>query len=142
MNQSNNERPIPVRAAIPLSISVLAERFLVCQLPPESPVPAWALQRTFFSVVRTDDELSIVADEDTAIPEKAACERGWRALKIEGKLDFALTGVLASVLDPLAAAKIGIFAISTFNTDYVLVKQEALAPAVAVLRAAGHTVSE
>jgi hypothetical protein len=100
------------------------------------------LQGKFFSLVRTEDELSIVADEDAAIPEQAACERGWRALKVAGKLDFALTGVLVSILAPLAAEKISVFAFSTFDTDYVLVKQTALAAAMAVLRAAGHEVSE
>ena len=69
-------------------------------------------------------------------------ERGWRALRVAGTIDFALTGILASILSPLGAAKVSIFAVSTFDTDCVLVHAYALAPAIAALRAAGHRVAE
>jgi len=88
-------------------------------------------------VVRTGDELSIVCAEDR-IPDGVRAERGWLALKLEGPFPFVMTGVLASFLQPLAEAEIPIFAISTFDTDYVLIKPEHLEAAVEALGAAGH----
>ena len=98
----------------------------------------WATGR-FVSITRTSDELSIVCAERD-VPLGVKVDRGWRALKIEGPLDLSLTGVLASIAVPLAEAKINIFAISTFDTDYVLVKADRVAEAIGVLRNAGHYV--
>lgn len=135
------EPAMPDAAPHSLRLSLLAGRFAVCRLGPDDAVPAWALTDAFFSVTRTAEELSLVVDED-AVPASVSCEFGFRALKLEGPFPFSLTGVLASVLDPLAAAQISIFAISTFDTDYVLVRQEALAAALAALRAAHHKVPD
>jgi uncharacterized protein len=88
-------------------------------------------------VVRTRDELSIVCSEDR-VPDGVRAERGWLALKLEGPFPFSVTGVLASFLQPLAEARISIFAISTFDTDYVLIKRENLDQSEVVLGAAGH----
>jgi len=93
----------------------------------------------FFSVTRTHEELSIVCPE-SVIPVDVKQESGWRMLKVEGPLEFGLTGVLASIATPLAQAGISIFSIATFNTDYVLVKDALVAEAVKALHAAGHTV--
>jgi hypothetical protein len=90
--------------------------------------------------VRTPTELSIVCDE-TWVPRDVRAERGFRALVIDGALDFALTGILASVTGPLAEAAISLFAFSTYDTDYVMVKEEQLDAAVAALRAAGLRVA-
>ena len=109
----------------------------MCQLACDDGVPAWALEGGFFCVVRTPEELSIVCTEDRA-PEGARAERGWVALKLEGPFPFSMTGVLASFVQPLAEAQIPIFAISTFDIDYVLVKREFVERAVAALAAAGH----
>jgi hypothetical protein len=118
------------------------ERLAVCRFASDARVPAWALEGGFFCVVRTRDELSIVCREDVCtedrIPDGALAERGWMALKLEGPFPFSMTGVLASFLQPLAEARIPIFAISTFDTDYVLIKRENLEQAVAALAAAGH----
>jgi len=123
------------------------EALAVCRFPSDACVPAWALEGGFFCVVRTRDELSIVCDEDACtevicrearVPDAALAERGWLALKLEGPFPFSMTGVLASFLQPLAEAQIPIFAISTFDTDYVLIKRENLEQAVAALGAAGH----
>jgi hypothetical protein len=122
-----------------LSLTVVAESFSVCRLAACDPIPAWATTSSIFSITRSPDELSIVVPE-TGAPADIRAERGWRALKLAGPIDFALTGVLASVLQPLAEARIGIFAISTFDTDYVLVRAESLEAAIAALHAAGHTV--
>jgi uncharacterized protein len=124
-----------------LSLTVLPDLVAVARLSPDDPIPAWATHAPFFSITRTVDELSIVTLE-AATPSRVRAERGWRSLKIAGPIDFALTGVLASVLQPLADAGIAIFAVSTFDTDYILVRAESLAAAVAALRAAGHEVHE
>jgi hypothetical protein len=98
-----------------------------------------AVPASFFSVTRTPDELSIVCVESQA-PDDAKSERGWRVLQVIGPLEFSLTGILAAIAAPLAAAGVSIFAISTFDTDYVLVKEENLAKALDALRAADHRV--
>jgi uncharacterized protein len=123
-----------------LTISVLPQNIAVCRLAPDLPVPAWASRGEFYCILRTPDELTAVVAEE-AVTDGVICERGWRALKLEGPFDFALTGILSSVLQPLAEAKVGIFALSTFDTDYVLVKHELLETAIAALRKAGHTVT-
>ena len=118
------------------------ERLAVCRLASDASIPAWALEGGFFCVVRTRDEISIVCGEDVCTADRmldgGVAERGWVALKLEGPFPFSMTGVLASFLEPLAEARIPIFAISTFDTDYVLIKRENLQQAVAALGAAGH----
>jgi hypothetical protein len=120
-----------------LKYRVLTEWLAVCRLGSDAPFPALALEGGFFGVVRTRDELSIVCSEDR-VPDDALAERGFAALRLEGPFPFSMTGVLASFLQPLAGAQIPIFAISTFDTDYILVRREDLKRAVAVLGAAGH----
>jgi hypothetical protein len=118
------------------------ERLAVCRLASDARIPAWALESGFSCVVRTHDELSIVCVEDNCSEDRLSdgslVERGWVALKLEGPFLFSMTGVLASFVQPLAEALIPIFAISTFDTDYVLIKREHLEQTVAALRAAGH----
>jgi len=122
-----------------LRLRILPELLAVCRLPADAEVPAWAPAVQFFSVTRTSDELSVVCPE-ASVPAGVESETGWRALQVEGPLDFSLTGVVASLASPLAQAKIPIFVISTFETDTLLVKAERLEEAVAVLRRAGHMV--
>ena len=122
-----------------LELDIQEELFGVCQLGPEEALPEWLPRNGFCSITRTDDELSIVCAE-SSVPEDVKCERGWRMLRIAGTQAFTLTGVLNSVLEPLAKAEISVFAISTFDTDYVLVKAESLERAAMVLREAGHTL--
>ncbi len=90
-------------------------------------------------MTRTADELSLVCAE-SAVPDGIQCEPGWRIFKIEGSLDFALTGVLVAVAQPLAEAGVSIFTISTYETDYVIVKAPDVERAVRALEAAGHWV--
>jgi hypothetical protein len=120
-----------------LKYSVLAEKLAVCRLASDAPFPNWALQGGFYCVVRTGDELSIVCRESD-VPDGVLSERGWVALELEGPFPFSMTGVLVSFLQPLAEAQISIFAMSTFNTDYVLIKGEDVERAVAALGGAGH----
>jgi hypothetical protein len=131
--------PPPV---LPLTLVVLPGELAVVRLPPDAHVPPWAFSPaagTIWSMTRTDEELSLVRAAD-AVPNDARAERGWRALRIAGTIDFALTGVLASVLAPLGDASISIFAVSTYDTDYILVREHALPAAVDALRGAGHEV--
>ncbi len=95
----------------------------------------------FMSITRTARELSVVCPESAA-PHGVAVERGWRLLEIHGPLAFGQIGVLAGFLSPLAAAGVSVFVVSTFDTDYVLVKETHVAAACAALTAAGHALVE
>jgi hypothetical protein len=123
-----------------LALSVLPAPLAIVRLEPAAPVPDWAWSGELCSVTRSADELSVVCG-DAAAPPDARAQRGWRALAVEGPLAFALTGVLAALAAPLADARVSIFALSTYDTDYVLVRGEDLARACDALRAAGHTVA-
>jgi hypothetical protein len=118
----------------------LPGNFGVCRLSPDDPLPAWAANGLLLSVTRTTDELSIVCREES-VPENVRCERGWRCLRVGGTLEFSLIGVLASLVGPLADASVSVFALSTFDTDYVLVKEQDLGPAIEVLRRHGHSIA-
>ncbi|NJK45833.1 MAG: ACT domain-containing protein [Pleurocapsa sp. SU_196_0] len=120
-----------------LNLAFVPGDYAVCRLEPDAPVPDWAWHGAFSSVTRTSDELSIVCDSSVA-PQGIKLERGWACMKLRGPFDFNLTGVLTSVLEPLRDAGIGIFAVSTFDTDYVLVKHTSLEVAVDALERAGH----
>jgi uncharacterized protein len=137
-----SERPdgAGVPARVP-DLTVLGERLSICRLNAGEEIPAWATGGPFFSVTRTRDELSVVCPEDV-VPESISRARGWRALKLEGPFDLSIVGILASVASPLAEAGASIFAVSTFDTDYVLVKEEQLDLAVDTLRASGHRVGD
>jgi uncharacterized protein len=115
----------------------LPNTFAICRLAPNASLPElnWAVP--FISVTRTNDELSIVCPSDQA-PTNAKCESPWTCFKLDGTFPFSLTGILASFLDPLAEHGIPIFAVATFDTDYVLVKEEVAATALNTLQAAGH----
>jgi uncharacterized protein len=120
--------------AVLVELDVLPGVFAVCRLDPGADTP-----REFWSVTRTADELSVICAEE-AIPEGARAERGWRALRVAGPLDFVLTGVAAALTTPLAAAGISVLPVATFDTDYLFVREESLASALSALTAAGHTV--
>lgn len=108
----------------------------VCRFPADSPLPAWAFhaEAEFWSLTRTPDELSLVCAEDDLPPSvEEHVERGWRAFQLEGPVPFSTTGVISGLTVPLAAAGIGVFVISTFDTDYLLVKASAFERAAAIL---------
>jgi hypothetical protein len=118
-----------------LSLSILPETIAICRLPHDAPIPAWAMPdaSTLYSITRTTDELSIVCNQELVPPATPMVERNWRAIKVGGPLDFSLTGILASLANPLAEAEISIFAISTFDTDYVLVQDDNFEQAIQIL---------
>ncbi len=122
-----------------LTLSILPDAFAICRLSPAEDVPEWAMIGEFVSITHTGDELSIVCAEEN-VPSDVKADRGWRALKVAGPLDLALTGVLTSLANPLAQAQINLFAVSTFDTDYLLVKGYNLERACDVLRQAGMQI--
>lgn len=123
-----------------MKLTVLAARLAVCRLPPRAPVPPWATGE-IASVTRTAAELSVVADAG-AVPAGVEVVGPFRAMAVDGPLDFGLVGVLLALLGPLAGAGVSVFVLSTFETDLVLVKEADLERSMAALRAAGHAVLE
>ena len=122
-----------------LSLTLLPETMAICRLDAGAPIPAWAIRANWWSVTRTPDELSVVCAE-AHVPAGAASSRGWRALQLDGPFPLDQTGILASVTAPLAAARVSVFALATFNTDYVLVPAAQSAAAIDALERAGHSV--
>ena len=122
-----------------LTLELLHETFAVAQLDGDSEVPAWAQGGPFVSVTRTRSELSIVCVE-ASVPSDVKAQRGFRCLRVLGPLDFVEVGVLESFAHPLANAGISIFALSTFDTDYLLLAEVELEAGLSALSAAGHVV--
>lgn len=121
-----------------LTLERLPNTLAVCRLQPDAAIPDWA-GGPFVSITRTAEELSIVCSQD-AVPDGITAERDWRALRVAGTLDFALVGIIARLSEVLAAAEVSLFIVSTYDTDYVLVKAAVLAKAEAALTATGVSV--
>jgi len=115
----------------------------VCRLPADAPIPEWASHAPgpLVSITRTERELSIVAAQ-AAVPQDVQAEGGWRAMAVRGPLPFHLVGILASLAAPLADAEVPIFAVSTHDTDWLLVGHDRLGDARAALTAAGHRIHD
>ncbi|HET6497553.1 MAG TPA: ACT domain-containing protein [Coriobacteriia bacterium] len=122
-----------------LDLELLPGLLAVCRLSVDSPLPGWLADATLTSVTCSAEETSIVCDA-SVVPPDVTAESGWRAIKVSGPLDFGLTGILLAIAQPLAAAGVPIFALSTYDTDYVLVKESALPQAVEALSSAGHRI--
>ena len=122
-----------------LTLTVLPDRYAICRLDPSAEVPPWSAKGQFVSVSRTLDELSIVCLE-LNLPPGVTFEPGWRVLKCEGPLDFALPGIVASLAEPLADAAVPIFPIATYDTDYILVKESHMEAALNALISYGHVI--
>lgn len=117
----------------------LPGRFCICRLDPQADVPGWAVRGGFFSVTRTQDELSIVCDE-AFVPDGVLCAGGYAALMVQGPLDFSLVGILSPISAVLAQANVSIFALSTYDTDYILMRESDRAAAAEALAKAGYIV--
>lgn len=129
-----------------MKLTVLPKEFSVCRLPAFSPLPFWPFVGTVSSITHTAEEVSIVCESHTIPDEPQALqmkvESGWRCVKLEGPIPFEWTGILSKLIKPLADAKISIFAFSTFDTDYVLVREASLTDALAAWKKTGFTVLE
>ena len=122
-----------------LSLKILPDRMAVCRFEPTAPVPDWIDQSGFYSITRTEEELTIVCAE-TLVARGTTSEIGWRCFKVEGPLDFSEIGIIFSLTQPLARSGVSVFVLSTFDTDYLMVKEKDLSEAIDALRAEGHQV--
>jgi len=125
--------------SIKLTMKLLKDKYSVCRLDKNSIIPNWVMNGEFFSITKTEDELSIVCSQEN-LPNNMQhelaniqCEKDWRILKVEGPLDFSLVGILSSISSLMAKEKISIFALSTYDTDYILVKENNIDAAINVL---------
>ncbi len=125
--------------SIPLTLCLDQQKYGICRLLPSEPLPVWVPNSDFYSITKTMEELSIVCALEQ-IPTGILCERDWRSLKIEGTLDFSLIGILSSISTILAQSKISIFAISTYDTDYILVKDKDIEDAITALTKQGYRI--
>jgi hypothetical protein len=123
---------------VQLTFTLLPDLYAIARLDAAAPIPTWP-RGEFVSITRTRDELSIVCRDD-AVPSTIRADRGWRCLALQGPFALDQTGVAAEFTRVLAAAGVSVFVVATFDTDYVLVPDRAIARAVAALRAAGHAV--
>jgi uncharacterized protein len=122
-----------------VKLHTLDELYAIVRLEPDAELPDWVHSGHFWSVTRSESELSVVCREED-VPIDASAERGWCALELAGPLDFSLTGVVAALVTPLAEAAVPIFVLSTFETDYLFVRERDLERSVDALAEAGHSV--
>ena len=122
-----------------LTLSVVEGFYAITKLSADAAIPEWAMRGPFSSVTRTSDELSLVVVE-TNLPAEIEASRNWRLLKVQGPFAFEEVGVVAALANPLARLGVGIFVISTFDTDYLLVQQENIPVAVEALEHSGHRI--
>jgi uncharacterized protein len=124
---------------VSISLQLLPDELAVCRLEPGAPLPAWAMNGPLWSVTRTQSELSLVCDQAN-VPGQILAERDWRVFMVNGPLDFSLTGILFQLSAALAQAGVSLFALSTYDTDYILVKSERVQQALAAFTSAGFSV--
>ena len=122
-----------------MQLYALDELYAVVRLEPDAAIPPWSTRGPFWSITRSDAELSVVCRQDD-VPPDASAERGWCAFEVAGPIDFSLTGVVSSLVAPLAEEEVPLFVVSTFETDYLLVREHDLQRSVEALTAAGHSV--
>lgn len=127
-------------AKIPLAVTLLPGYYSVCRLDPAKAAPPWATKGEFFSVTCTRDEMSVVVSRES-VPEEVVQDAGWRCFRVEGPLPLTAIGVLATLAAALSQASVSLFAVSTYDTDYFLVKDETVETATQALANAGHFVS-
>ena len=120
-----------------LVLCVLSETFTIHKLSPDASIPEEILKSNFYSVSKTENELSLVCSEVIKV-KSLQSSKGWKCIKVKGPLDFNLTGILAGISDILAKGNISIFAISTFDTDYILVRTRDISSSRTILRLAGY----
>jgi hypothetical protein len=122
-----------------IELRQLSEDYAICKLGPTSAIPEWADGEGFVSISRTDEELSIVCRAER-VPAEIHASAGWRCLQFVGPFAFDETGIALSVIRPLSESGIGIFLVSTFDTDYLLIRERDMEAARATLLRAGHSL--
>ncbi|MGX9756862.1 ACT domain-containing protein [Clostridioides difficile] len=122
-----------------MKLKLFLEEYAVCRLNSNSKIPTWIDTKNFYSITKTDDELSVVCSNNN-IPSDVKSEKEWRILKILGPLDFSLIGILSKISGLLADNKISIFAISTYDTDYILIKEKDIKNACKILNCNGYEI--
>ena len=123
-----------------LQLTLLDAALSVCRLAASEPLPGWCLGHAFVSITRTPEELSVIAPTQ-AVPAGVQRADGWRALKVHGPFEFSESGVLSSLLAPLAERALPVLAVCTFDTDYLLIRESDLGAAIEAIQDAGHVVS-
>ena len=122
-----------------LSLKILPHRMAVCRFEPTAPLPDCIGEIGFYSLTRTEAELTLVCPE-AHLASGTTSENGWRCFKVQGALDFSEIGIIFSLIQPLAENGVSVFVISTFDTDYFMVKEKDLAKAIDALTAEGHEI--
>jgi len=122
-----------------ISLTVLTGEFSIHKLHPSAKIPDTIQESKFYQICRTDEELSIVCETHISMISEHE-EKGWECIKVDGPLDFGLTGIIAGISKVLAESNISIFAISTYDTDYILVKHQSLDNSIKALKANGYAV--
>ena len=121
------------------SLKILPERMAVCRFEPTAALPDWIDTSAFYSITRTEEELTLVCCE-ALVPPGAQCESEWRCFRVQGILDFSEIGIMFTLTQPLAKAGVSVFVISTYDTDYFLVKEKELPKAIDALTTSGHEI--
>jgi hypothetical protein len=128
-------------AELQLNLVLVDGTFAICRLAGDASIPSWATAGHFSSITRTADELSVVCRQ-ADVPDGVVYQQGWRCLRVAGAMPFSLVGVLASLTGPLAEAGVSVFAVSTFDTDYLLVREINFEKAITALQQSGHSISK
>ena len=124
-----------------MNLIILKKRYSIYKFKSDCVLPDWIYLSDFYSITKTKDELSVIAIPPDSISEKITCSKDWRILKVDGPLDFSLIGIIADISIILKEKKISIFTISTYDTDYILVKQNKLNIGIKALRDKKYTIS-
>jgi hypothetical protein len=122
-----------------LELHLLPGRMAICRLEPQAQSPPWVASGVLSSVIRTPAETTVVCQEEN-VPDGITCNKNWRCLQIGGILNFSETGILSSLTDPLAGEGIPVYALSTYSTDLILIKEKDLSRTLHVLTGAGHRI--
>jgi uncharacterized protein len=125
-----------------MNIYVLKNKYCICRFDNDAVLPDWIYISAFYSITKTADEISVVVEQTDQTLNGLICSKDWRILKVEGPLDFSLSGIIAGISAILKEKKIPIFAISTYETDYFLLKQDNLSAGIKALKDKEYTIPE
>ena len=120
---------------------ILAGKYAICQFKNNAILPDWIYSSEFYSITRTTDEITVIVSQTDEISQDIVCSKDWRILKVAEQLDLSLIGIIAEISGILKEKEIPIFTISTYNTDYILVRQKDLNTGIKVLKDKGHNIS-